>query len=105
MYEIYKIFLKVERLIKRLLSNWGIIAIITLLFAVWVFVFDRNSYLNVVELDSRIEELEAERDFYKQKIAEDSAVIVGLKDSAYLEQFARENFYMKRENEKMFIIK
>lgn len=90
---------------KKLLSNWSLVAIITLLFAVWIFVFDRNSYLDVAELDQHIEELEAERDFYKKKIAEDSAVIVGLQDSTYLEKFARENFYMKRENEKMFIIK
>lgn len=91
--------------IKKILSNWGIIGIITIFFLLWVFVFDRNSYLDVIELDNRVKELEAERDFYKQKITQDSAVIVGLKDSAYLEKFARENFFMKRADELMYIIK
>lgn len=91
--------------VKKIFSNWGLVVMITLLFLLWVFVFDRNSYLDVIELDNRVEELEAERDFYKRKISEDSTVIEGLKDSTYLEKFARENFYMKREGEKMYIIK
>lgn len=90
---------------KKLLSNWGLITIITIVFAVWIFVFDRNSYLDVRELERRVNELETERDFYIRKIAEDSAVIVGLQDSAYLEKFARENYYMKRDEETMYIVK
>lgn len=91
--------------IKKIFSNWGLIAIITAIFAAWVFVFDRNSYLDVQELERRVMDLETERDFYKRKIAEDSAVIVGLQDSAYLEKFAREKYYMKREGETMYIMK
>lgn len=90
---------------KILFSNWTLALFITLLFGVWMLVFDRNSFFDIQKLDNRITELENERDFYKNKIAEDSAVIVGLKDSAYLEKYAREHYYMKRDSETMYIVK
>lgn len=90
---------------KILFSNWTLVLLLTILFGVWMLVFDRNSFFDIKDLDNRIKELENERDFYIQKIAEDSAVIVGLKDSAYLEKYAREHYYMKREGETMYITK
>ena len=91
--------------IKNLFSNRNIIILAILFFVAWMFFFDRNNYLDVRNLDEKISALEAERDYYKEKIAQDSAVIAGLQDSSYLEKFAREHFYLIRESEQMYILK
>ena len=91
--------------IKNLFSNRNTIVLAVLFFAFWMVFFDRNNYLDIRNLDKKIETLEQERDYYKERIVQDSAVIVGLQDTAYLEKFARENFYMIRDNETMYILK
>lgn len=73
------------------------------LFVLWLLFFDRNNIMGLRQVDHQIEELEAERDFLRARIAADSAVIEGLKDSAYLETYARENFFKKRSSEVMYI--
>ena len=90
--------------IDRLLSNRNIIVIATLAFVAWVLFFDRNNYLDSRELDRKIREMETEKAFYGRKIREDSAVIAGLRDSAFLERFARENFRMHRPGEELYLI-
>lgn len=90
--------------IDRLFSNRNLIILATLAFVAWVLFFDRNNYLDSRELDRRIRELESEKTFYLHKIKEDSAVIAGLKDSAFLERFSRENFLMRRPGEEIYLI-
>lgn len=68
------------------------------------FFFDRNNYLDSRELDRKIREMENEKVFYQHKIREDSAVISGLRDSAFLERFGRENFWMHRPDEVIYLI-
>lgn len=91
--------------IRKILSNKIVILITTILFGIWITFFDKNNVVDMRTLDDKIEHLEIERDFYKSKIKEDSAVIVGLQDSAYIEAFARENFFMMRPGEQMYIVK
>lgn len=90
--------------IDRLFSNRNIILFATLAFVAWILFFDRNNYLDSRELDRKIQEMEAEKAFYLHKIREDSAVIAGLKDSAFLERFSRENFRMHRPDEAIYLI-
>lgn len=90
--------------IKNIFSNRNIILAITLFFALWILFFDRNNYWDVRTLDDKIKTLQTEHDYYKAQIRADSAIIEGLKDSIYLEQYARENFFMKRPGETMFLI-
>lgn len=91
--------------LENLFSNRNIIIALAVLFAGWVVFLDRNNWLDSQQIDQRILELETERDFYQSKISQDSLVIEGLKDSAFTEAFARENFFMKRPGETMFLIK
>lgn len=90
--------------LQSIFSNRNIFIVATLVFVVWVVFFDRNNYIASRELDERIAELEEERDYFIQKIREDSIVIVGLKDSAFLERYARENFLMRKAGEEIYII-
>ncbi len=88
----------------NLFSNRNIFILSTLLFVVWIVFFDRNNLLDSTALDQRIEELEQERTYYLEKIRQDSAVIAGLKDSAFLERYAREHFLMHRPGEEVYLI-
>lgn len=90
--------------IKNLFSNRNIIILITAAFILWILFFDRNNYWDIRDLDTKIELLQAEHDYYRDQITRDSIIIEGLKDPVFLEKYARENFYMKRPGEIMYII-
>lgn len=87
----------------KIFSNRNIILFMAAVFVLWLLFFDRNSLVGLQGVDSQIEELEIERDFLRNRIKEDSIVIQGIKDSVYLETYARESFFMKYSDEKMYI--
>lgn len=66
--------------------------------------FDANSYLIHRELNSEMDDLETERDYYKKEIQKDKKAIKALSTDEGLERLAREKYYMKRENEEIYII-
>lgn len=79
--------------------------LVLLIFCVWMLFFDTNSWLNHQKLDKELSEIETNINYYKTEIEKDSAIIKRLKDSTEIEKFAREHYFMKRENEDVFIIK
>lgn len=91
-------------IISKLFSNRNISILATVIFVVWVLFFDRNNYLDLRALNSKIEILEAECDYYRRQISYDSSVIVGFKDSAFVEKYAREHYMMQRPDEVVYII-
>lgn len=78
--------------------------IILILFLVWMLFFDTNSYLIHAELDEDIEALEENADFYRQEIEKDKAFIEKMQDSNEIERYAREKYYLKKEDEDIYII-
>lgn len=78
--------------------------IICIVFAVWMLFFDANSYVIHRELNLEMNDLEDERDYYKKEIVKDKKAIKGLSTEEGLERLAREKYYMKRENEEIYII-
>ncbi len=86
----------------RIISNKYVLLLV--LFAVWMLFLDSNSWLVHRELDHQIEELEKNKEYYKSQIRKDTAIINSMDDLDELERFAREEYYMKRENEEVFII-
>lgn len=87
----------------KILSNKYVLLLV--LFVVWMFFFDSNSWLAHRELNQSIEELENNKEYYKNQIQKDTAIINSLNDPQELEKFAREKYFMKRENEDVYIIK
>ena len=73
-------------------------------FAVWMLFFDTNSWLIHHELNSDIEDLKNEKDYYLDEIKKDDAAIKTLKTEEGLEKFAREKYYMKKNKEEIYII-
>ncbi|HLS30934.1 MAG TPA: septum formation initiator family protein [Flavobacteriaceae bacterium] len=86
----------------RILSNKYLL--ISLVFVVWMFFFDSNSWLVHRELDHEIDKLKSNEKYYRQEIDSDRAIINQLKDDEGLERYAREKYFMKREDEEIFII-
>ena len=78
--------------------------IILILFIVWMLFFDTNSYLIHSELNDDIEALEENTEFYQKEIDRDMEFIEKMKDSNEIERYAREKYYLKRENEDIYII-
>lgn len=75
-----------------------------IVFVLLLTFFDRNNFLDRIKLKQQIRELEEQRDYYLERIAEDSTIIERLKDNDYLEQFAREKYLMKEDGDVVFII-
>ena len=76
-----------------------------LLFVIWIALFDKYSFIDRLQLRSKINQLENEQKYYREKIEEDKRKkeeLLGNRDN--LEKFAREQYLMKRENEDIFII-
>lgn len=65
---------------------------------------DTNSWLIHKELDQEINELKNNKEYYIKEIIKDQDNIKILKDSTELEKFAREEYFMKRDGEEIYII-
>ncbi|QYA26993.1 septum formation initiator family protein [Gramella sp. MT6] len=86
----------------RIISNKYML--ISLVFVIWMFFLDTNSWFIHHELDQEIDELQDNKEYYQKEIAKDKAVIEKLQDSVELEKFARQKYYMKRPDEDIYII-
>ena len=78
--------------------------LILTIFAVWMLFFDTNSLLIHMELKKEIKKLEKQQEFLREEIAKDREIIERLSDPKELEKFAREEYYLKRKNEEVYLI-
>ena len=80
--------------------------VITLLvFIIWMLFFDQNSLLDRIRMYSEIRQLEDEQEYYEQEIKKDSTRLHELTtDKDNLEKYAREQFYMKKPDEDVFVV-
>ena len=74
------------------------------IFVIWMAFFDTNSFLIHRELQQEINKLEQQREFLQQEIARDQELLEQLRDPGELEKYARENYYMKKDKEEIFLI-
>ena len=87
----------------RRLKNKFILA--TVIFFVWILVFDQNSLIDRFISQRNIRQLERDKNYFIERIKQDSTRLNELKtDNDNLEKFAREQYFMKRDNEDIFII-
>jgi len=96
-------FLRRDSIIMRGLRNKYLMAV--LVFMVWLLIFDNNSLIDRVRYLKILHEMEEEKEYYLERIEEDSRRLNELKtDRDNLEKFAREQYFMKKENEDVFVI-
>ncbi|VXC37108.1 Septum formation initiator [Flavobacterium sp. 9AF] len=77
---------------------------VTIGFLVWMLFLDNYSYLEHRVLNKEIDELQDNIDYYETEIKKDSIRIKKLKNPDQIEKYAREKYFMKRENEDIYII-
>ena len=82
----------------------NIYVLLFVIFIVWMLFIDSNSYLFHRELNEDLDQLENEKEYYKTEIIKDRKSLKKLNSKDGLEKFAREEYYMKRENEDIYII-
>ena len=90
-----------NRLLKLIKSTYGIIII---LFIIWMIFFDSNSFIIHNELNNDINELNDQKSYYEKEIAKDNIELQMIQSDSGLEKYAREKLYMKKDNEKIFLI-
>ena len=90
-------------------SRWfklstNIYVLVSAFFIIWMLFFDTNSFRILWSLESKIDELERQKEELIRQIQEDQIYIEKLSDSIELEKFGRENYYLKKADEDIYII-
>ena len=76
-----------------------------MLFFVWMLFLDSNDLVTRLKMASKLGDLEAEKEYYNEKIVEvvkDRNELMTNKE--LLEKFAREKYLMRKETEDVFVI-
>jgi len=82
----------------------SIYVLILTAFVIWMVFFDTNSLRIHNELKSEIDNLEKQKKYLKEQIVNDKKIIEKLSDPEELEKFAREQYYLKKKNEEIYLI-
>ena len=77
-----------------------------LVFAVWLLFFDDRDIITThFKHKKELQELEKSRDYFLQQIDNTQKELKQLKsDPATLEKYAREKYWMKKDNEDLYIV-
>ncbi len=93
--------LRKKKWIKTLSNKYLLIGV---LFIIWMAFFDTNSFLIQRELNKEIKTLKENTKFYSNEIKGDLEFIESMSDIEQIEKYAREKYYLKKENEEIFLI-
>jgi cell division protein FtsB len=87
----------------KILRNKYVIA--SLLFLTWIIFFDENSIVSHQKNKRRLYELKQQEEYYRGRIEVDKEKLEDLKaGEEKLEKFAREQYYMSKPDEDVFIV-
>ena len=76
----------------------------TLFFIVWVCFIDQNNVITAYSYNKELTKLQTEKEYYTNAIEKTNKELFDLtENTATLEKFARENYYMKKEGEEVFV--
>ncbi len=93
----------VRKIPKWLKNKYTIAAIV---FVVWITFFDRNDLITQVGYVVHLHELRDQKDYLKEQIdTTDQQLHQLLSNPDKLQQFAREQYLMKKKDEDVFVIK
>ena len=77
---------------------------VTAVIFIYTAVLTVRNLITTIKMRHRISRLEGQRDHYRARIEEDSAMLERLNYDEFLEQYARERFHMQRSNEHIYIV-
>ncbi|MEZ4722753.1 MAG: septum formation initiator family protein [Flavobacteriales bacterium] len=83
-------------------KNRYVLSLIAFIF--WLAFFDQHNLISQIELKAELYQLEKDRDYYQEEIVQIKDDLEELlSDNSKLEKFARERYFMKRDNEEIFV--
>ncbi|EIJ39266.1 FtsB family cell division protein [Galbibacter orientalis] len=91
-------------------SRWfkffsNIYVLVLTVFVIWMLFFDANSWwFTHRELDKEIEKLEEQKVHLKEAIEKDKSILRKLNSKEEIEKFAREEYYLKKDDEEIYLI-
>lgn len=92
-----------NRFIRKYIVNKYFITVF--LFLVWMVFFDSTSFLVINELNEEIRKYENQLEYYKTEYKKNDDFYKKLMNNkSEKEKFARENYFMKKPNEEIFIL-
>lgn len=98
-----KVLINIWNRFKPWLGNKYVLTLI--IFLLWILIFDRSNWIDMFGELHKIRKLEKEREYYLKKIEYDRNRLRELRTSnENLEKFAREQYYMKKPDEEIFVI-
>lgn len=95
--------LQKKMILKRIFTNKYFY--IGLVFVVWMLFFDQEGLIVQYNLSNEIRNLEQQKTFYLEEIEKNKVSLnVLTNDTASLEKYARETYFMKKDNEDIFVV-
>lgn len=74
-------------------------------FVVWILFFDKNDLFTQMERRGELNQMKESKAFFQQQIEEERKFSDELKHNpSIIEKYAREKYFMKKDNEDLFII-
>lgn len=94
----------IKSVLGQLMKNRTVLVAIG--FSIWMLIIDSEGLFYRYNLNKQLSLLEQERDKLKESIQLNHKKMEDLKSSKEcLEKFAREEYFMKKDNETIFIVK
>lgn len=91
------------RFVQKYILNKYFITIF--LFLIWMIFFDSTSWLVIKDLNQEISKYENQLAYYKTEYQKNDTFYKKLMNNkSEREKFARENYFMKKKNEEIFIL-
>ena len=85
------------------LKNKYVITLV--IFTVWILFFDKTNVKNWVSESGKNSRMEREKKYYEDEIIKvDNQLRLLRSNNESFQKFAREEFYLKRDNEEIFLI-
>jgi len=88
------------------ISNWlkNKYIITVVVFMVWISFFDQNNFFTQYDFVKELESLEKDKAFFIEELTKTRQELNDLTTNPItLEKFAREKYFMKRDNEEIFV--
>ena len=74
-------------------------------FAIWMLFFDERDVFTMNHHRQELRDLQTSKKYYTDQINQEKTELENLKNNPFtLEKYAREKYYMKRDNEDLFLI-
>lgn len=95
--------MKVFQTIVSIFANRYLLALTA--FTIWIIFFDENNMFVQRQRTKDLNELKTKIDYYRNQVDLTKKELKDLQnDPATLEKYAREKYFMKRDNEEVFVV-